>query len=113
MPSTSVELWTLYAFGVAVTLLRTYARVSAVGYRELRADDYLIWLALVSIQPPVSSALLTLFIQLIYTAQTILGHNVGIASHGLANNGMTDAQRSALSQDDPEYRWRYAEATFK
>ncbi|KAF1925977.1 uncharacterized protein M421DRAFT_423259 [Didymella exigua CBS 183.55] len=89
MPATSVELWTLYAFGVAVTLLRTYARVSAVGYRELRADDYLIWLAL-----------------LLYTAQTILGYNVGIASHGLANNGMTDAQRSALSHDDPEYGWR-------
>ncbi|KAF3039645.1 hypothetical protein E8E11_000093, partial [Didymella keratinophila] len=89
MPSTSVELWTLYAFGVAVTLLRTYARVSAVGYRELRPDDYLIWLAL-----------------LIYTAQTILGYNVGVASRGLANNGMTDVQRSALSPDDPEYGWR-------
>jgi hypothetical protein len=52
MPSTSVELWTLYAFGVAVTLLRAYARVSAVGYRELRPDDYLIWFALVRIQLP-------------------------------------------------------------
>lgn len=51
MPSTTVELWTLYAFGVAVTLLRTYARVLAVGYRELRPDDFLIWLALVRFPP--------------------------------------------------------------
>ncbi len=46
---TAVELWTLYAFGVLVTTLRTYARLSAVGYRELRADDYLIWFAMVTI----------------------------------------------------------------
>lgn len=43
----SVELWTLYSFGVAVTLLRTYARVRAVGFRNLKADDYLIWVAIV------------------------------------------------------------------
>ncbi|KAF2622925.1 hypothetical protein BU25DRAFT_451779 [Macroventuria anomochaeta] len=90
MPSnTTVELWTLYFFGVLITLLRTYARISAVGYRELRADDYLIWLAI-----------------LIYTAQTTLGYHVGIVAHGIANNGMTDTQRSTLSQDDPEYAWR-------
>lgn len=48
MPSsTTVELWMLYAFGILVTTLRTYARISAVGFRELRADDYLIWLAMV------------------------------------------------------------------
>jgi hypothetical protein len=44
--------------------------------------------------------------QLIYTAQTTLGYNVGVLAHGLANNGMTDAERSALSQDSPEYEWR-------
>jgi hypothetical protein len=43
----TVELWTLYSFGVAVTLLRTYARVRAVGFRNLKADDYLIWVAVV------------------------------------------------------------------
>lgn len=42
-----VELWTLYSFGVAVTLLRTYARVRAVGFRNLKADDYLVWVAIV------------------------------------------------------------------
>lgn len=43
----NTELWTLYAFGVAFTIFRTYARVKAVGWRELRPDDYLVWLAVV------------------------------------------------------------------
>ena len=45
--SQTVELWTLYAFGVSFTILRTYARIVAVGFRDLKADDYLIWLAVV------------------------------------------------------------------
>lgn len=36
----NTELWTLYAFGVAFTALRTYARVKAVGIQNLRGDDY-------------------------------------------------------------------------
>ena len=43
----TVETWTLYALGVSITVLRTYARVSTVGYRGLHADDFLIWLAIV------------------------------------------------------------------
>lgn len=43
-----VELWTLYAFAVSFTFLRTYARISAVGYRQLQVDDYLVWIAIVS-----------------------------------------------------------------
>ena len=45
----TVETWTLYALGVSITVLRTYARVSTVGYRGLHADDFLIWLAIVAI----------------------------------------------------------------
>jgi hypothetical protein len=52
MPGGTVELWTLYAIGVSITFLRTYARISAVGIRELHVDDYLIWLAIVCIHPP-------------------------------------------------------------
>jgi hypothetical protein len=44
----TMELWTLYAFGVIFTILRTYARLSTVGFRELHVDDYLIWVAIVS-----------------------------------------------------------------
>ncbi|GFF25103.1 hypothetical protein IFM46972_01284 [Aspergillus udagawae] len=85
----TVVLWTLYAFGVAVTLLRTYSRVRAVGFRHLQAEDFLVWVAIV-----------------FYSAQTALAYCVGAVAHGLANNGLTDAQRAALSPDDPEYRWR-------
>lgn len=41
-------MWTLYAFGAVITMLRTYARIKAVGWKRLDADDYLVWLALVS-----------------------------------------------------------------
>ncbi|KAF1979871.1 hypothetical protein BU23DRAFT_523437 [Bimuria novae-zelandiae CBS 107.79] len=84
-----VELWTLYSLGVSFTILRTYARVKAVGIRDLRADDYLIWFAV-----------------LIYTVQCSLGYNLGAAAHGLANNGMTPEERSSLTHDNPEYAMR-------
>lgn len=45
-------------------------------------------------------------LKLFYTAQTALAYSVGNVAHGLANNGMTDAQRAGLSLDDPEYRYR-------
>lgn len=49
MPSSAtVELWTLYGFAASFTVLRTYARVSAVGIWNLQADDYLVWVAMVS-----------------------------------------------------------------
>ncbi|KAJ4118949.1 hypothetical protein NW768_010691 [Fusarium equiseti] len=41
-----------------------------------------------------------------YTIQTTLAYNIGILAHGLANNGMTDAERAALSPSDPEYNFR-------
>ncbi|KAK4112829.1 hypothetical protein N656DRAFT_77915 [Canariomyces notabilis] len=85
----NVTLWTLYAFGVLVTVLRTYARVRAVGWKHFEADDYLVWVAL-----------------LLYSTQSTLGYEVGNLARGLANNGMTDAQRAALSPDSPEYEMR-------
>jgi hypothetical protein len=47
MSNPIVELWTLYAFGVSFTILRTYARIKAVGFKDLDWDDYLIWVAMV------------------------------------------------------------------
>ncbi|KAI1424340.1 hypothetical protein F5Y12DRAFT_462697 [Xylaria sp. FL1777] len=87
--SFNIQVWTLYAIGVFVTILRTYARIAAVGIRNQKADDLFIWIAI-----------------LFYTAQTALGYNVGNVAHGLANNGMTDAERLALSPNDPEYHNR-------
>lgn len=43
----TVEIWVLYAIGVAVTMLRTYSRGRAVGWSHLQADDYLVWVGIV------------------------------------------------------------------
>lgn len=44
----TIEAWTLLAIGILVTMLRTYARIKAVGVRGLQADDYLVWVGAVS-----------------------------------------------------------------
>ncbi|KAK4071750.1 uncharacterized protein Triagg1_5988 [Trichoderma aggressivum f. europaeum] len=85
----TVEAFTLLAVGIAITVLRTYARVRFAGWRGLSGDDYLAWLAI-----------------LFYIAETCLAYSVGNAANGLANNNMTDEQRAALSPDDPEYHLR-------
>ncbi|KAK7429438.1 hypothetical protein QQZ08_004030 [Neonectria magnoliae] len=85
----TIESWTLYSIGLASTLLRTYARVRAAGARGLRAEDYLMWIGV-----------------MFYTVQANLAYSIGNAAQGLANNGMTDAQRFALSPDDQEYQFR-------
>ncbi|KAJ6118227.1 hypothetical protein N7471_013694 [Penicillium samsonianum] len=68
---------------------RTCARAGAVGLRNLRLDDYLIWTGII-----------------FYTAQTALAYSVGNVAGGLANNNMTAAQRATLSPHNPEYRAR-------
>jgi hypothetical protein len=44
----NITLWTLYAIGVLVTVLRTYARLKLAGWKRFQADDYLVWVAVVS-----------------------------------------------------------------
>ncbi|PLB35332.1 uncharacterized protein BDW47DRAFT_128265 [Aspergillus candidus] len=85
----TVELWLLYTIGVTLTLLRTYARVRAGAIGHLRAEDFLVWAGII-----------------FYTAQTALAYSVGNVARGLANNGLTDAQRSTLSYDSLEYQLR-------
>ncbi|PYH69397.1 uncharacterized protein BO88DRAFT_387446 [Aspergillus vadensis CBS 113365] len=87
--NSNVQLWTLYGIGCVVTLLRTYSQCKDLGWRRLRLDDILIWVAIV-----------------FYTAQVALAYSVGNAAHGLANNSMTEAQRAALAPDSSEYRER-------
>lgn len=43
----TIEIWTLFAIGFMATVIRTYARVKAVGFRHLKPDDYLVWLGIV------------------------------------------------------------------
>ena len=45
----SIEAWTLLGVGIIVTILRTYARIKFVGFKNLQPDDYLVWVGVVSI----------------------------------------------------------------
>lgn len=45
--------------------------------------------------------------QLLYTTQSTLAYFAVNHGQGLANNGMTDSQRAALSADSGEYDLRY------
>jgi ABC-type uncharacterized transport system permease subunit len=85
----NTELWTLYSFGVLVTVLRTYSRINTVGIKNLRADDYIVWLAII-----------------LYTTQSTLAYFAVNYGQGLANNSMTDAERAALDPDSVEFALR-------
>ncbi|KAI0157118.1 hypothetical protein GGR52DRAFT_577115 [Hypoxylon sp. FL1284] len=85
----TIEAWTLLSIGICVTILRTYARVKAVGFKRLQADDYLVWVGVT-----------------FYAVETSLAYSVGAVAQGLANNGMTDAERAALSPDSAEFKTR-------
>ncbi|KAI6869891.1 hypothetical protein KC343_g8097 [Hortaea werneckii] len=85
----NIEVFTLLAVGILVTALRTYTRLVSVGWKKIQADDFL-----------------ALFAILCYSAETALAYSVGNAAHGLANNGLTSAERDALSPENPEYALR-------
>lgn len=87
--ASAIESWTLYAIGVLSTFLRFYARMRGAGFRGLKTEDYLM-----------------IFAICFYTIQTTLAYSIGNLAHGLANSGMTDAERAALSPNDPEYQFR-------
>lgn len=44
----NIEAFTLLGVGLTITVLRTIARVKAVGWRNFQPDDYLAWAAAVS-----------------------------------------------------------------
>ncbi|KAH8653048.1 hypothetical protein BGZ60DRAFT_386899 [Tricladium varicosporioides] len=85
----NTELWTLYGFGVLMTVFRTYARLKAVGFKDLRGDDCIVWLAI-----------------LLYTTQSTLAYYAVNYGQSLANNSMTDAERAILSPNSMEYQLR-------
>ncbi|KAH7375416.1 hypothetical protein B0T11DRAFT_293106 [Plectosphaerella cucumerina] len=87
--SFAVELWTLFSVGAAFTVLRTYARIKAVGIKQLRPDDYFVWLGIV-----------------FFATQAALAYNVTAMAGGIANNGMTAAERAALSLESEEHAIR-------
>ena len=42
------EVFALLALGILITALRTYSRISSVGFKNLQLDDLLVWLAAVT-----------------------------------------------------------------
>ena len=87
----NTELWTLWAIGVSLTALRTYARMAAISRvggisGSLRPDDILVWVAI-----------------LVYTTQSTLAFWVVNHVNSLANNSMTDTERAELSVTSVEY----------
>ncbi|GJC96105.1 hypothetical protein ColKHC_04931 [Colletotrichum higginsianum] len=86
MSDFTTEAFTLLGVAIGVIVLRTYARVKAVGIKHLQADDYLMLLVAVT-----------------YSAETALAYSVGAYWRGLANNGMTDEERRNLDPASEEF----------
>ncbi|PVH98159.1 hypothetical protein DM02DRAFT_683035 [Periconia macrospinosa] len=83
------ELWTLWGIATLVVCLRVWARVALVGWRRLDWDDPLMVLALI-----------------FHTAGTVSAYYTVVVFKGLANDGMTEAQRAALDSNPEEWRLR-------
>ncbi|CAG8007398.1 unnamed protein product [Penicillium olsonii] len=85
----NTEAFTLLALSIVIIGLRTTARWIMVGPKNFQADDYLMLVACV-----------------VYGLETGAAYMVGAWFMGLANNAMTDEQRTTLSPDSEEYRLR-------
>ncbi|KAI4591734.1 hypothetical protein KJ359_012657 [Pestalotiopsis sp. 9143b] len=83
------EVFILMGIGLVIILLRLYARWEAVGFNRWEADDYLMILAMG-----------------VYSGESALAYKVVAKYGGIANNGMTDEERAALSPDSEEYQNR-------
>ncbi|KAF4980403.1 hypothetical protein FZEAL_3582 [Fusarium zealandicum] len=89
MDSFTIEAFVLLGIGLGIISMRTFVRVSSVGFGRLEADDYLMLVAAIT-----------------YSIETALAYSVGAYWHGLANSGMTDEQRKALDPESAEYMLR-------
>ncbi|KAK6541895.1 hypothetical protein TWF694_007672 [Orbilia ellipsospora] len=84
------EAWTLLAIALLFIIARLYARWSlSGGFSGFKPDDYLMVAA-----------------GAVYSMETTAAYCVGYLAHGLANNGMTDEERQALTPDNPEWNLR-------
>ncbi|KAK0643835.1 hypothetical protein B0T16DRAFT_392298 [Cercophora newfieldiana] len=89
MEQFSTEAFTLLGVGLLFIGLRSYVRISTVGWKGLQADDYLMWVAAVA-----------------YSAETALAYSVGAYWRGFANNNMTAEYRAQLDPEGLEYYLR-------
>ncbi|KAB5545543.1 hypothetical protein GE09DRAFT_1243211 [Coniochaeta sp. 2T2.1] len=91
--SFTIEAWTYLAICIVIVAGRVAARLHITGWRNVSPDDILMVVAL-----------------LLYTAETAIAHYVGAWWLGLANSGMTDAERAAVSPQSREYHLRVKES---
>ncbi|KAI5455593.1 hypothetical protein BGZ63DRAFT_497356 [Mariannaea sp. PMI_226] len=87
--SFTVEIFTFVGIGLWFVGFRVFCRTRRKGIQGLKADDYLMLCATI---PAI--------------AYTVLAYRAIVAYRGLANNGMSDEERSSLSPDSEEYKIR-------
>lgn len=87
--SFTVEIFTFLGIGLWFVGFRVFCRTRRKGIQCLQADDYLMLCATIP--------------AIVYTIQAYLAI---VACRGLANNGMSDEERAALSPDSEEYKRR-------
>ncbi|KAK8138116.1 hypothetical protein PG984_001496 [Apiospora sp. TS-2023a] len=75
------EVWGLTGTAIVFVFIRYYARLKAVGFKGLTADDYLMLPATV-----------------VMSLESMAGYNVVAWWKGLANNGISDPDRANLAQ---------------
>ncbi|KAK0650744.1 hypothetical protein DIS24_g6525, partial [Lasiodiplodia hormozganensis] len=79
------EAFTLLSLGIVIIGCRLAARIRMVGVRKLDFDDYLMC-----------------FVAIVYALETAAAYLVGSRYMGLANNGMSDEERSMLNPSSHE-----------
>lgn len=111
--ATTAELaieWIVYlVLIILITALRTYARASIPGRRGFGWDDYLVWIAVVSmvVLPRLLPSDLPFWIfandgwQVWYVILTAEVYVIGVTAIGIANDSMTNEYRAQLAKDGP------------
>lgn len=96
-----LEWGILFGLVVVFTGVRTYARMRISGFRGLRWDDYLVWMAVVFYAAltvdGVQSLLKSRSHEIMLTPLSV--YIIGVETEGLANDGLSDEQRAALAAD--------------
>jgi hypothetical protein len=102
-----VEAFTLLGIAIVFVGLRVVSRWTAVGWRKFESDDYFALLAIVCEHHEFFiMAHADEVAKLLYSIETAAAYIVGARFHGLANNGMTDAERASLDPQSAEYAMR-------
>ncbi|KAJ8068600.1 hypothetical protein OCU04_002308 [Sclerotinia nivalis] len=84
-----VEAWTCWAIAVIFITIRISARLSKLGWRELKLDDGLMFCAL-----------------FVYTAEATSSYYLVARWLGYSNSGMTDNERQTLDPNSLEWLYR-------